>query len=69
MSELVTDLNSLHKPELLLLCEEFGAEAGNAMRKPQIIKALPALEGDDSELIECWEIIKECKAKQRREVC
>ncbi|XP_037526228.2 basic proline-rich protein-like [Rhipicephalus sanguineus] len=38
---------------------QLGVEAGNAMRKPQIIQALLALEADDSELLECWEIVKE----------
>lgn len=53
-------LNSLRK------CAELGVEAAKAMRKPQIIQGLLALEADDSKLIECSEVIKERQANEEK---
>lgn len=65
--ELIMDLNGLSKTYLVLLRQELGGETRRARRKPHIIDAILAIGADDSELTECWELVKEWENRKEEE--
>lgn len=58
------DLNKLRVPDLVELCEELGVTLGKTKRKPHLIELIRETDADESELVECWELILERRDKE-----
>lgn len=61
------DLNKLRVPDLVELCEDLGITVGKAKRKPHLIELITKTVADESELVECWELIQERRNKEAEE--
>lgn len=60
------NLKLLRKAELLQLAKELRLDVSDALRKPELIEAISALEAEEDELTECLEIIREREAAKRQ---
>nr|XP_037275213.1 uncharacterized protein LOC119167790 [Rhipicephalus microplus] len=60
------NLKLLRKAELLQLAKELRSDVSDALRKPELIEAISALEAEEDELTECLEIIREREAAKRQ---
>ncbi|XP_070389327.1 caldesmon-like [Dermacentor albipictus] len=61
------ELRRLARLDLLLVCDDVGAEADEQMKKPAIMKAIQDSGNDDESIKIAWEVIQEPRERERRE--